>query len=182
MPFARKASLGKTRGPSFCGKDPPAAQPGRDFWGGHRPPAPKCEKRPAAIHPSPQAHIAARDERRRSPAERTSALRSLFAPRACRCSFSQSKRYAAATTACLLPRAISPPMLTALRFCLASADRICLLRRCIIITDFANVLADMPMSCVGSPLSCMITAFAHSVWNWGEDTPPSHRCATSTTM
>ena len=118
----------------------------------HRPPAPKCEKRPAAIHPSPQTHIAARDERRRSPAERTSALRSLFAPRACRCSFSQSKRYAAATTACLLPRAISPPMLTALCFCLASADRICLLRRCIIITDFANVLADMPMSCVGSSL------------------------------
>ena len=108
---------------------------GRDFWGGHRPPAPKCEKRPAAIHPSPQTHIAARDERRRSPAERTSALRSLFAPRACRCSFSQSKRYAAATTACLLPRAISPPMLTALCFCLASADRICLLRRYIIITD-----------------------------------------------
>ena len=125
---------------------------GRDFWGGHRPPPPKCEKRPAAIHPSPQTHIAARDERRRSPAERTSALRSLFAPRACRCSFSQSKRYAAATTACLLPRAISPPMLTALCFCLASADRICLLRRCIIITDFANVLADMPMSCVGSSL------------------------------
>ena len=145
-------------------------------------PAQNAEKRLAAIHPSPPAHIAARDERRRSPAERTSALRSLFAPRACRCSFSQSKRYAAATTACLLPRAISPPMLTALRFCLASADRICLLRRCIIITDFANVLADMPMSCVGSPLSCMITAFAHSVWNWGEDTPPSHRCATSTTM
>ena len=113
---------------------------------------PKCEKRLAAIHPSPPAHIAARDERRRSPAERTSALRSLFAPRACRCSFSQSKRYAAATTACLLPRAISPPMLTALCFCLASADRICLLRRCIIITDFANVLADMPMSCVGSSL------------------------------
>ena len=51
---------------------------GRDFWGGHRPPAPKCEKRPAAIHPSPQTHIAARDERRRSPAERTSALRSLL--------------------------------------------------------------------------------------------------------
>ena len=77
---------------------------------------PKMRKAPgAAIHPSPQAHIAARDERRRSPAERTSALRSLFAPRACRCSFSQSKRYAAATTACLLPRAISPPRLTALR-------------------------------------------------------------------
>ena len=114
-----------------------------------------------------------------------SALRSLFAPRACRCSFSQSKRYAAATTACLLPRAISPPMLTALCFCLASADRICLLRRCIIITDFANVLADMPMSCVGSSLlheHSMSTAFAHSVWNWGEDTPPSHRCATSTAM
>jgi len=52
---------------------------------------PKCEKRLAAIHPSPPAHIAARDERRRSPAERTSALRSLLAPRACRCSFSQSK-------------------------------------------------------------------------------------------
>ena len=79
---------------------------------------PKMRKRLAAIHPSPPAHIAARDERRRSPAERTSALRSLFAPRACRCSFSQSKRYAAATTACLLPRAISWPMLTALFFCL----------------------------------------------------------------
>ena len=128
---------------------------GRDFWGGHRPPSPSCAKmrKAAGRHPSsPQTHIAARDERRRSPAERTSALRSLFAPRACRCSFSQSKRYAAATTACLLPRAISPPMLTALCFCLASADRICLLRRCIIITDFANVLADMPMSCVGSSL------------------------------
>ena len=81
-----------------------------------------------------------------------SALRSLFVSRACRCSFSQSKGDAAATTACLLPRAISPPMLTALFFCLASADRICLLRRCIIITDFANVLADMPMSCEGSSL------------------------------
>ena len=109
---------------------------------------PKCEKRLAAIHPSPPAHIAARDERRRSPAERTSALRSLFAPRACRCSFSQSKRYAAATTACLLPRAISPPMLTALFFCLASADRICLLRHCITFADFTtNILTDSPMSC-----------------------------------
>ena len=55
------------------------------------PKKPKCEKRLAASHPSPPAHIAARDERRRSPAERTSALRSLLAPRACRCSFSQSK-------------------------------------------------------------------------------------------
>ena len=129
-------------------KDRRHALPRQRFIGS----CPKCEKRLAAIHPSPPAHIAARDERRRSPAERTSALRSLFAPRACRCSFSQSKRYAAATTACLLPRAIFPPMLTALRFCLASADSICLLRRCIIITDFANVLADMPMSCVGSSL------------------------------
>ena len=102
----------------------------------------------------------------------TCSMRSLFAPSetlACRCSFSKSKRYAAATTACLLPRAISPPMLTALCFCLASADRICLLRRCIIITDFANVLADMPMmSCVGSSLlhdQFDHTAFAHSVWS-----------------
>ena len=129
-------------------KTPDTPLPRQRFIGS----CPKCEKRLAAIHPSPPAHIAARDERRRSPAERTSALRSLFATRACRCSFSQSKRYAAATTACLLPRAISPPMLTALCFCLASADRICLLRRCIIITDFANVLVDMSMSCVGSSL------------------------------
>ena len=77
-----------------------------------------------------------------------SALRSLFVPRACRCSLSQSKRDAAATTACLLPRAISPPMLTALFFCLASADRICLLRHCITFADFTtNILTDSPMSC-----------------------------------
>ena len=159
-------------------KDPPAHAPSRVRFIGS---CPKCEKRLAAIHPSPPAHIAARDERRRSPAERTSALRSLFAPRACRCSFSQSKRYAAATTACLLPRAISPPMLTALCFCLASADRICLLRRCIIITDFANVLADMPMSCVGSSLLHEPRLRSLGL-ELGEDTPPSHRCATSTAM
>ena len=68
-------------------KDRRHALPRQRFIGS----CPKCEKRLAAIHPSPPAHIAARDERRRSPAERTSALRSLFAPRACRCSFSQSK-------------------------------------------------------------------------------------------
>ena len=146
---------------------------------------PKCEKRLAAIHPSPPAHIAARDERRRSPAERTSALRSLFAPRACRCSFSQSKRYAAATTACLLPRAISPPMLTALCFCLASADYPQIV---FVYCDAASSSQTSPTfwpTCqcrVRDPLSCMSTAFAHSVWNWGEDTPPSHRCATSTAM
>ena len=64
----------------------------------------------------------------------------------------EQKICSSTTSACLLPRAISPPMLTALCFCLASADRICLLRHCILITDFANVVVDMPMSCVGSSL------------------------------
>ena len=144
---------------------------------------PKCEKRLAAIHPSPPAHIAARDERRRSPAERTSALRSLFAPRACRCSFSQSKRYAAATTACLLPRslAISPPMLMALCFCLGSADHICLVRHRTIITDFAYVLADLPMSCAVPPVLLDRCAVFLRLF-WRRHARPSHRCATSTAM
>ena len=145
---------------------------------------PKCEKRLATIHPSPPAHIAARDERRRSPAERTSALRSLFAPRACRCSFSQSK---------LKDMQQQRPRVPAASHHLsANADSTVFLlgfRRSYLFTAtlhhhhrlrqrsgrHANVV-------LWYPLSCMITAFAHSVWNWGEDTPPSHRCATSTTM
>ena len=141
---------------------------------------PKCEKRrPPSIHHRQPPWLVAISAAAHPPS--ASALRSLFVPRACRCSFSQSKGDAAATTACLLPRAISPPMLTALRFCLASADRICLLRRCIIITDFANVLADMPMSCVGSSLLHEPRLRSLGL-ELGEDTPPSHRCATSTTM
>ena len=48
-------------------KDPRHAPPAS-----HRllPKNPKCEKRLAAIHPSPPAHMAGRDQRRRSPAER----------------------------------------------------------------------------------------------------------------
>jgi hypothetical protein len=65
---------------------------------------PKMRKAAAVIHPLPPAHMAARDQRRRSPAESASASRSLVARKACRCSFLQSKEDAAATTACLLPR------------------------------------------------------------------------------
>lgn len=46
------------------------------------------------------------------------------------------------------------------------------------ITHFANVLADLPMSCVVHRLSRAISAFLF----FGEDTLPSHRCATSTSM
>ena len=182
MPLG-KASLGKTR-PSFCGKLA-CSQRGETFGAviGLLRQNAKSGRPPSIHHHKPTSLLAMSGAAGRSPAERTSALRSLFAPRACRCSFSQSKRYAAATTACLLPRAISPPMLTALRFCLASADPYLftvtlhhhhrLRQRS---GRHANVV------CRISSLSCMITAFAHSVWNWGEDTPPSHRCATSTTM
>ena len=91
-----------------------------------------------------------------------SALRSLFVSRACRCSFSQSKGDAAATTptTCLLPRAISPPMLAALIFCLASVDRLPSSTLHHRITHFANVLADLPMSCVVHRLSRAISAFS----------------------
>jgi hypothetical protein len=44
-----------------------------------------------------------------------------------------------------------------------------------------SILAGMPMSCVVSSL-LHDHRLSHFVWNWGEDTPPSHRCATSTTM
>ena len=48
---------------------------------------------------------------------------------------------------------------------------------CIIITDFANVLADMPMSCVGSSLLHEHRLRSHSVWNWGERKTLHHRIA-----
>ena len=102
-----------------------------------------------------------------------SALRSLFVSRACRCSFSQSKGDAAATTTCLLPRAISPPMLTALFFCLASVDRLPSSTLHHRITHFANVLADLPMSCVVHRLSRAISAF---LVFWRRHTPIASLC------
>jgi hypothetical protein len=135
----------------WCGPPPPEPRVGGSSASCQKP---KMRKAAAVIHPLPPAHMAARDQRRRSPAESASASRSLVARKACRCSFFKSKEDAAATTACLLPRslAISPPMLMALCFCLGSADHICLVRHRTIITDFAYVLADLPMSCAVPPV------------------------------
>ena len=108
-------------------RPPPPPLPRLRFIGS----CPKCEKRLAASHHQPTWLVAISGAAHPPSA---SALRSLFVSRACRCSFSQSKGDAAATTACLLPRAISPPMQTALFFCLASADRICHLRHFIIVS------------------------------------------------
>ena len=142
---------------------------------------PKMRKAAAVIHPLPPAHMAARDQRRRSPAESASASRSLVARKACRCSFFKSKEDAAATTACLLPRS---------RHLSANADGTVFLlgfRRSYLSGSTPHYHHGLRL-CPGRSrvqylLSCLMLIGAQFSYDFfGEETLPSHRCATSTAM
>ena len=148
----------------------PPARPSR-VCGSSAPAQNAKSARPPSIHHRQPTWLVAISGAAHPPS--ASALRSNFVSRACRCSFSQSKGDAAATTTCLLPRAISPPMLTALFFCLASVDRLPSSTLHHRITHFANVLADLPMSCVVHRLSRAISAF---LVFWRRHTPIASLC------
>ena len=161
-----------------CPKDPRHAPPASARFIGS---CPKCEKRPAAIHPSPPAHMAGRDQRRRSPAERKrialalrpESLPMLVLAEQRRCS---SNDRVPAASCHLSANADSTVLL--LRFRRSYLPSSTLHHR---ITHFANVLADLPMSCVVHRLSRAISRLLPFLF-FGEDTLPSHRCATSTSM
>jgi hypothetical protein len=145
---------------------------------------PKCEKRPAAIHPSPPAHMAARTSAapltRRAQAHcARSSSRELADARSRRAKDMQQQRpRASAASRHLHLSANANSTVLLLGFRRSYLPSSTLHHR---ITHFANVLADMPMSCVVHRLSCAISAFLFFLEKT-VDTLPSHRCATSTSM
>ena len=128
----------------------PAPRPQNPASAVHRLPAknPKCEKRPPpSVHhhlqPTWLLAISGPAHPPRAQVHHAhSSLGKLADARSCRAKKMLQQR----PRACCLDLAISPPMLMALCFCLASADHICLVRHRTIITDFAYVLADVVCS------------------------------------
>ena len=134
---------------------------------------PKCEKRLAASHPSPPAHMAGRDQRRRSPAERKRIALALRPESLPMLALAEQKRCSSNDRVPAASRHLS-----------ANADSTVLLlcfRRSYLpsstlhhrITHFANVLADLPMSCVVHRLSRAISAF---LVFWRRHTPIASLC------
>ena len=115
---------------------------------------PKCEKRLAASHPSPPAHMAGRDQRRRSPAERKRIALALRPESLPMLALAEQKRCSSndrvpAASRHLSANADSTVLL--LGFCRSYLPSSTLHHRT------TNVLADLPMSCVVHRLSRAIT-------------------------
>ena len=151
----------------------PPTRPSRVCGSSLLPKNPKCEKRLAAIHPSPPAHMAGRDQRRRSPAERKrialalrlESLPMLVLAEQRRCS---SNDRVPAASRHLSANADSTVLLLGFRRSYLPSST--LHHR---ITHFANVLADLPMSCVVHRLSRAISAF---LVFWRRHTPIASLC------